>query len=73
MSWDEIDKISDEGLERLERKLFKLYNDAAKSMSGTIKRYFQQFVKRDAEMKDALDRGEIIKQQYIKKTKIFNT
>ena len=65
MSWDEIDKISDEGLERLERKLFKLYNDAAKSMSGTIKRYFQQFVSRDAEMKDALDRGEITKQQYI--------
>lgn len=65
MSWDEIDKISDEGLERLERKLFKLYNDAAKSMSGTIKRYFQQFVRRDAEMKDALDRGEITKQQYI--------
>lgn len=65
MPWDEIDKISDEGLERLERKLFKLYNDAAKSMSGTIKRYFQQFVKRDAEMKDALDRGEITKQQYI--------
>ena len=65
MSWDEIDKISDEGLELLERKLFKLYNDAAKSMSGTIRRYFQQFVKRDAEMKGALDNGKITSQQYI--------
>lgn len=65
MSWDDLDKICDDGLERLERKLFKVYNDAAKSMSGTIGQYFQKFTKRDAEMKAALDNGEITKQQYI--------
>lgn len=65
MSWEEIDKISDDQLEELERKLFKLYNDAAKAMSGTIQQYFKQFEKRDAEMKEALDKGEITKQQYI--------
>lgn len=64
MSWDEIDNICDTQLEQLEKKLFKLYNDAAKSMSGTIQRYFQQLEKRDAEMRTSLDNGEITKQQY---------
>lgn len=64
MSWDEIDRISAEGLEELERRIYKLYKDAAKEMSGTIKRYFEQLIKRDEAMKDALEKGEITKKQY---------
>lgn len=64
MSWDEIDRISAEGLEALERRINKLYKDAAKEMSGTIKRYFEQLIKRDEAMKDALEKGEITKKQY---------
>lgn len=64
MPWNECDKLTDKQLEELERKIHKLYKDAADEMDGTIKEYFKQFEKRDAEMKTALDNGEITKQQY---------
>lgn len=61
---DELDKLTDKQLEQLERKLHKLYKDAADELDGTIKEYFQKFEKRDEEMKTALDAGEITKNQY---------
>jgi uncharacterized protein with gpF-like domain len=64
MPWDECDKLTDEQLEALERKIHKLYKDAADEMEGTINEYFKQFEKRDAQMKTALDNGEITKQEY---------
>lgn len=64
MSWEEIDDICDSELERLEKRLYRLYSDATKSMSATINSYFRQFIKRDAEMQKALEKGEITKQEY---------
>ena len=61
---DFSDKLTEEYLAELERKLEKLYKDAADEMSATIVKYFEQFEKRDAEMKAALDRGEIKKEEY---------
>ena len=64
MPWNECDKLTDKQLEELERKIHKLYKEAADEMSGTINEYFKQFEKRDAQMKTALDNGEITKQEY---------
>lgn len=61
---DELDKLTDKQLEQLERKLHKLYKDAADELDGTIKEYFQKFEKRDEEMKTALAAGKITKNQY---------
>ena len=61
---DELDKLTDRQLEQLERKLHKLYKDAADELDGTIKEYFQKFEKRDNDMKAALENGEITKEQY---------
>ena len=64
MPWDECDKLTDEQLEALERKIHKLYKDAADEMEGTINEYFKHLEKRDAQMKTALDNGEITRQEY---------
>ena len=61
---DELDKLSDKELEKLEQKLHKLYKDASESMSETIKEYFADFERRDAQMKKVMESGEITKEQY---------
>lgn len=48
---DELDKLSDKELEKLERKLHTLYKEAAEEMTETIKEYFLDFERRDAQMK----------------------
>lgn len=44
-------RMTDELLALLERRIAKLYRDAAKELRETIDAYFEQFKKRDAEMK----------------------
>lgn len=61
---DELDKLSDKELEKLEQKLHKLYKDASESMSESIKEYFADFERRDAQMKKVMESGEITKEQY---------
>lgn len=61
---DELNRLTDEQLEQLERDLHALYKEAADEMDGTIKEYFKQFEKRDAEMLKSLEKGEITKEQY---------
>lgn len=44
-------KLTDKELEKLERRIAKLYREAGKELQATIDAYFEQFKKRDEEMK----------------------
>ena len=44
-------KLTDKELAKLERRIAKLYREAGKEMQATIDAYFEQFKKRDEEMK----------------------
>lgn len=48
---DEGHKLTDKELSKLERRITKLYREAGKELQGTIDAYFEQFKKRDEEMK----------------------
>lgn len=61
---DEGHKLTDKELAKLERRIAKLYKEAADELTDTVKSYFEQFAKRDAAMKEKLDAGEITEQQY---------
>ena len=61
---DYAHKMTDAELSKLERRIAKLYKEAADELTNTVKAYFEQFEKRDAAMKEKLDAGEITEQQY---------
>lgn len=61
---DYAHKLTDEQLAELEKRIAKIYEDAADELADTVKAYFEQFEKRDATMKEKLDEGEITEQQY---------
>lgn len=61
---DYAHKLTDKQLAELERRIAKLYKEAADELTDTVKSYFEQFEKRDAAMKKKLDAGEITEQQY---------
>ena len=44
-------KLTDKELAKLERRIAKLYREAGKELQATIDAYFEQFKKRDEEMK----------------------
>lgn len=44
-------KLTDKELAKLERRIAKLYRDVGKELQATIDEYFEQFQKRDEEMK----------------------
>lgn len=44
-------KLTDKELAKLERRIAKLYREAGKELQATINAYFEQFKKRDEEMK----------------------
>lgn len=44
-------KLTDKELAKLERRIAKLYREAGKELQATIDAYFEQFAKRDDEMK----------------------
>ena len=44
-------KLTDKELAKLERRIAKLYREAGKELQATIEAYFEQFKKRDEEMK----------------------
>lgn len=44
-------KLTDQELAKLERRIAKLYREAGKELHATIDAYFEQFAKRDEEMK----------------------
>lgn len=47
-------KLTDKELAKLERHIAKLYREAGKELQATIDAYFEQFKKRDEEMKDLI-------------------
>ena len=51
MKPDEGHKLTEKELSKLERRITKLYREAGKELQGTIDAYFEQFKKRDEEMK----------------------
>lgn len=48
---DEGHKLTEKQLAKLERRIAKLYREAGKELQATIDAYFEQFKKRDEEMK----------------------
>ena len=48
---DEGHKLTEKELAKLERRIAKLYREAGKELQSTIDAYFEQFQKRDEEMK----------------------
>nr|DAZ70196.1 MAG TPA: minor capsid protein [Caudoviricetes sp.] len=61
---DYAHKLTDEQLAELERRIAKIYEQAAGELSETVKTYFEKFEKRDAAMQEKLKNGEITEQQY---------
>ena len=55
---------TDKELAKLEKRIAKIYKEAADDLQKTIDDYFAKFVKRDAKQKARLDAGEITEQEY---------
>lgn len=61
---DEAHRMTDAELADLEKRIGRIYGEAAKDVQGKVDKYFQQFAKRDAEQKTLLDAGEITAEEY---------
>lgn len=55
---------TDKQLAELEKRIARLYKQAASELQDTIDDYFAKFAKRDEEMKAMLDAGEITEEHY---------
>ena len=55
---------TDKELAKLEKRIAKIYKEAADDLQNTIDDYFAKFAKRDAKQKARLDAGEITEQEY---------
>ena len=55
---------TDKELAKLEKRIAKIYKEAADDLQNTIDDYFSKFVKRDAKQKARLEAGEITEQEY---------
>lgn len=61
---DELDRLTDAELEKLEKKIEKLYKETSAELTQTITDYFAKFQGRDAAMRVLLENGEIDEQEY---------
>lgn len=61
---DEGHRLTDEQLAALERRIARVYGEAAREVQDEVTAYFQSFAKRDAEQRQRLEAGEITEQQY---------
>ena len=61
---DKANRLTDEKLEEIEKRLSAIYSRAEKEIQKTIDDYFAKFSKRDAKQKERLDAGEITEQEY---------
>ena len=64
MKPDYAHRITNTQLSRLERRIAKLYKEAADELTDTVQAYFARTEKRDTAMKEQLEAGEITEQQY---------
>ena len=55
---------TDKELAKLEKRIAKIYKEAADDLQKTIDDYFAKFVKRDKKQKARLEAGEITEQEY---------
>lgn len=55
---------TDKELAKLEKRIAKIYKEAADDLQSTIDDYFAKFAKRDAKQKALLEAGEITEQEY---------
>lgn len=55
---------TDKELAKLEKRIAKVYKEAADDLQKTIDDYFAKFVKRDAKQRARLEAGEITEQEY---------
>lgn len=55
---------TDKELAKLEKRIAKIYKEAADDLQKTIDDYFAKFAKRDAKQKARLEAGEITEQEY---------
>ena len=55
---------TDKELAKLEKRIAKIYKEAADDLQSTIDDYFAKFAKRDAKQKARLESGEITEQEY---------
>ena len=55
---------TDKELAKLEKRIAKIYKEAADDLQKTIDDYFEKFAKRDAKQKARLEAGEITEQEY---------
>ena len=55
---------TDKELAKLEKRIAKIYKEAAEDLQKTIDDYFAKFAKRDAKQKERLEAGEITEQEY---------
>lgn len=61
---DQAHVWTDEELARLERRIERLYSEAAKDMDAQVKAYFESFEKRDDEYRALVAAGEKTEQEY---------
>ena len=61
---DKANRLTDEKLEEIEKRLSDIYSRAEKEIQKTIDDYFAKFAKRDAKQKERLEAGEITEQEY---------
>ena len=55
---------TDKELAKLEKRIAKIYKEAADDLQSTIDDYFAKFAKRDAKQRARLEAGEITEQEY---------
>lgn len=61
---DEAHLQTDKELAKLEKRIAKIYKEAADDLQKTIDDYFAKFAKRDEKQKARLEAGEITEQEY---------
>lgn len=64
MKRDEGQKLTDEQLTEIEKRIREIYGEALSGLEETINHYFDSFAKRDAEMQKLLKNGEITAEKY---------
>lgn len=57
-------KLTEQELARLEKRIFAVYQEAYNGLDATIREYFSKFSERDKDMKEQLDAGEITEEHY---------
>ena len=61
---DEAERLTDEQLAALERRIARIYRDARNALEAQAQAYFEQFAKRDEEMRAMLEDGKITSEEY---------